>query len=173
MCRKNDEKLTTHGLHIDYKFIPIIYAAETILLYIVYNCLINPLEVVSEVCTRDLHFLLAKRKLANLHNDGKLKQVNPKKITLIQNLYNIVEKLTIEYDKNRGNREVLGWLLAEGFQNEELGFSMEQLQNYLIDVNSKFMVAQAVNRKYLNIGNNKVDISDLLKLKETIDSSIK
>lgn len=61
-------------------------------------------------------------------------------------------------------------MVAEGFQNEELSFSMEQLQNYLIDVNSKFMVAQVVNRKYLNIGNNKVDISDLLKLKEIIDN---
>lgn len=155
-------------------FVPVTYAAETLMLYVLYNCILNPIEVVSKENTNKLHYLLVRKKLIQLHNQGLLstKKIDPKKVRLMLHGFDVVQKLQQELDKARGNEECLRWLLDSDVVAIEICLDYDEFVKYVESAGLNFERCMRVGRESINICSENVQICDLTQLEIEIEAQL-
>ena len=99
------EQLEEAGVKCEIHFMPVMYCAETVYMYILLNCMINPCEVVNEANTTKLHGDIMAGVL------GKRKARDIKRIEQQLRNIDITDRLTTELNKcRRDNKHLLEWL---------------------------------------------------------------
>lgn len=121
-----------YNLNLNLHFVPVMYAAETVYLYLLYNCKRNPCEIVSAFNTNKVHGALVAAIL------GRKKIKDAKCIREQLDKLDVTTLLQKELSKNRyGNTKTLNWLLESG-DLLKYTFTEEEMIKYLEDANHFF-----------------------------------
>lgn len=130
--KKLRDVILNYGLNLNLHFVPVMYAAETVYLYLLYNCKRNPCEIVSAFNTNKVHGALVAAIL------GRKKIKDAKCIREQLDKLDVTTLLQKELSKNRyGNAKTLNWLL-ESDDLLKYTFTEEEMIKYLGDANRFF-----------------------------------
>lgn len=162
--------LRHRGLNVVVKFVPVIYLAETLALYFLYECILDPVQVTHAVNIKRLHFLLADRaitrfRLINILKDMKykVKRVRDYAVQLP-----VVPCLKTEFDKSRGNTIVLSLLFESFAEVVNVALTSVELEQFLKSINDFYKVQRWQSPKALKVGGEVLEIADLDELSRVV-----
>ena len=167
---KSKKELEERGFNVELRYLPVIFAAETVMLYIIYNTLLDPTTLVHKDNTKRLHYLLVDRELVRkqLYNIIPLEKFKVKHVRKYIKFFAVLNKLREELSKQRGNQLLLELLIEELEATVVKCLTLTELKKFLDSYNSLFSSALEHPLEYITIGDESVCIADLSSLSNEI-----